>query len=423
MKYFLIFMKYFLILIFVFCFFAVNVFAQQKFSVIEKQNEIDYLKLERSYAELENSADGKLRDLEIREKEIEIKEKQLDSDWNLVNSRWSFVSGFVAFIGIVIAVIGFFGFKSLKQAEKDLREIKEKAEGHFENIKEYDNKGKEAIKKINEYFEEKKRDIVKKDLKNLSLEDIEEIKKLAKKVERIDKKTNLDWNIIGMKYYEQGNYNKAIQAYKEAIEIIPDDPKAFNGWGASLSKMSTENKDITKKEMKSLLREAIDKFENMLKINSDDNVALGNIGASLCQLAEISDVKTEKESLLKEGMLNLQRSIKINLKNIDAVYNAGLALLSLSELRRGKNKHDLIKKAIDILETLAKNYFNYNNVFCDIGCFYSKSKDFDKSREYLDKYKDLVDKIDLEKLKSDEDFENLKNDDPEWWDNFINSKK
>lgn len=93
------------------------------------------------------------------------------------------------------------------------------------------------------------------------------IQEEIKDIEQIDdqKKTYLDYFILGNTYHEQKEYDKAIEAYQKAIILNPNDDAAYNNIGNVYSQKGEYDK-------------AIKAYQKSIELNPNDNVVYTNMG-------------------------------------------------------------------------------------------------------------------------------------------------
>lgn len=149
---------------------------------------------------------------------------------------------------------------------------------------------------------------------------------------------------VGNNYFYNGNYNQAIENYKKAIEIAPNNAVANKNIGSCYN-----NIGLTLKE-KGLSAKAIEYFEKALLINPNNENAYVNLGSTYIDIGKY-DLSIE----------NSQKAININSNSESAYINLGVAYQKKGSLNKAL---ELYRKALAINPNsmLAKqNYNNLNN--------------------------------------------------------------
>lgn len=259
----------------------------------------------------------------------------------------------------------------------------------------------------------------------------------TKSLEAIPDKTYIDYFILGNNYFEQENYDKAIEAYETASKLNPKDDSIFYNWGLALSHLAkSKNND------KNLYKKAINKYEISSKLNSKDYLTFYNWGTALCHLAEINN---NNANLYKEAVNKYEISSKLNPKDYLIFHGLGIAL---SNLAKAKNDdEELYKEAFEKYETasnlnpkddsifnnwgvslytLAKAKNDDENLYNEaleklskaielgastynLACYYSIRKNKKEALELLEKT--IVNKkITISHILKDEDWDNFKED-------------
>ena len=139
------------------------------------------------------------------------------------------------------------------------------------------------------------------------------IDKEINELKEINKKTDINYMLLGNNYSKNKEYNKAIESYEKAIKINPEYSSAFN----NLGNVYSDNKEYNK---------AIESYEKAIKINPEDSNAYINlfeleliVGKSKNQKLHknyISHIRKSNESLFQYDMLNILRNIAED-KNVD----------------------------------------------------------------------------------------------------------
>ena len=139
---------------------------------------------------------------------------------------------------------------------------------------------------------------------------------------------------------EEGAIEKAIEYYKEAININPEFADAYNNMGSAI---------IAKGDFE----QAIVSLKKALLISSNFSNAHNNLGIALKNIGSLS-----------EAIESFKKAIKIDPLNPQALYNLGDAFLEKGDLDFAIDSY---KKAIDINPDFHNAYLNLGNAYRDIG--------------------------------------------------------
>ncbi|MCX5961931.1 MAG: CHAT domain-containing tetratricopeptide repeat protein [Cyanobacteria bacterium] len=148
------------------------------------------------------------------------------------------------------------------------------------------------------------------------------------------------WFDSGLQKYMQGDMLGATQDWEKAIEIKPDDHKAWNNRGLSLN-------DLGRKE------EAIASYEKAIEIKPDYHEAWYNRGLSLSALGR-------KE----EAIASYEKAIEFKPDLYEAWNNRGL---SLDDLGRKEEAIASYEKAIEIKPDYHEAWYNRGNSLFALG--------------------------------------------------------
>ena len=86
---------------------------------------------------------------------------------------------------------------------------------------------------------------------------------------------------IGKLYYELGDFDRSIEAYRSAVEKLPADPLAHNDLAVVLTK-------------KGLTRDAIEELKKAMELDSNDETIKNNLEKAYILLKESQDEKKEE---------------------------------------------------------------------------------------------------------------------------------
>lgn len=272
-------------------------------------------------------------------------------------------------------------------------------------------------------------------------EELEECYNKAEKdetkiLEQIENKTYIDYFILGNNYFEQKEYEKAIEAYEQASKGNSKESSIFNNWGVALSDLAKEQ------DNEALYNEALIKYETASKLNPKDDSIFNNWGITLSDLAK---AENNSENLFNQAFSKYATASKLNPKNDSIFYNWGIALSDLAKEK--DNNEDLYNQAFSKYETASKInpknhsiFYNWGNALSDfakakddnedlfnqaleklikgielgskvynLACFHSIRKNKKEALELLEK--SLTNKeVSISSILKDEDWDNFKED-------------
>jgi len=186
------------------------------------------------------------------------------------------------------------------QAEKacdKAREYERQAQGILADI------GKQAKTKLEEI--DTKANDKQANIGKLVADKLEEIEKTSEKQReessseferqrKISELFNKGWKAGDAKDYET-----AADCYRQIVEEMKEenDVDVYNNWGAALSDLAESKKG---KEAEKLFKQAIEKYKKALELNPDDSEVYDNWGDALLYLAQLKGGK-DAEDLLKQA--------------------------------------------------------------------------------------------------------------------------
>jgi len=173
------------------------------------------------------------------------------------------------------------------------------------------------------------------------------------------------WYNLGCFYGESGLYNKAIEAYKQAIRIMPDLAEAHSNLGVTYGKLGR-------------YAEAIEAYKQAIRINPDYAKAHSNLGLAYAKLGRDS-----------EAIEAYKQAIRINPDLADAHYGLGLRY---GKLGRYAEAIESFKQAIRINPDYAKAHYGLGLAYLGL----------ERKSDALEEYKILKE---LDKEKANELFD------------------
>ena len=141
-------------------------------------------------------------------------------------------------------------------------------------------------------------------------------------------------------------YRQAIEKYKQALIVKPDSFNALNNWGIILNNLAKEKSG---KEAESLYRQAIEKYKQALIVKPDNFNALNNWGTALNGLARMT-FGEEAESLYCQAIEKYKQALIVKPDNYETLDNWAMALTALAGMTSGKEAESLYHQAFEKCE-------------------------------------------------------------------------
>lgn len=131
---------------------------------------------------------------------------------------------------------------------------------------------------------------------------------------------------------------QAIEKYAQALKIKPDRHEALNNWGVALSSLSKLTKD--RSEADRFLALATEKYAQVLKINSKKHEALNNWGNALCDQAKLTDNPNKADRLFTLATEKYAQALKIKPDKHEALTNWSIMLGEQAKLQSDSSETD-----------------------------------------------------------------------------------
>ena len=144
-------------------------------------------------------------------------------------------------------------------------------------------------------------------------------KKIKAEITTENNKNAEKHNSRGVTYSISGKHQEAIEAFKEAIKINPDYPKAYYNLGFALGKSGMH-------------KEATEAYKQAIRINPNYYDAYLNLGAAY-----------GNSGMYKEAVDAFKQAIRVNSKSAEAHYNLGFAYLLLNDKNSAVNEYEILK--------------------------------------------------------------------------------
>ncbi len=150
------------------------------------------------------------------------------------------------------------------------------------------------------------------------------------------------WFYLGAYYFAADFYEKAIEAYKQAIKIKPNFAEAHYGLGVAYDKLGKH-------------KEEIDAYKQAIKIKPDYVEAYNNLGVVYSELG-----------MHKEATELFKQAIRLNPNHAEAHSNLGVAY---EKLGMYKEEIEACKQAIKIKPDFANAHYNLGVAYVKLGMF------------------------------------------------------
>ncbi len=173
------------------------------------------------------------------------------------------------------------------------------------------------------------------------------------------------WFKKGNKFFNEGEYEKAIECYKKVTQINPKDAEAWNNKGVAYDKLGDYKKAI----------KCYNKVIEIIEINPEIELKY------VCAEAWYNKgIVYHKLKDYKKAIECYNKTIKINPEHVDAWYNKGIAYNKLKNYRRALKCFDKVTKirSIDVKAWLNK------------GVIYDELRDYKKAIECYDKAIEII---------------------------------
>jgi tetratricopeptide (TPR) repeat protein len=170
-----------------------------------------------------------------------------------------------------------------------------------------------------------------------------------------------EYLLKGNEYYYRKEYNNAIQCYDKALEIEPNDSKAWNNKGTALGQLGN-------------YEEAIKCFDKALEMEPNYAKAWDNKGTAF-----------EKLGNYEEAIQCYDKAIEIQPNDSDTWYNKGIVFYHSGNYEEAIQCYD---KALEIEPSDANAWYNKGNVLHKLGNYEEAIQYYDKALE-IDPFNDL----------------------------------
>lgn len=159
-----------------------------------------------------------------------------------------------------------------------------------------------------------------------------------------------NWGLLLQRKFEQGHpsattvaLDNAIDKYRRALDIKSDFPEALYNWGNALL---TTAKSAPLDARDDFLKKAVDRFRRAIELQPNKVEAFENWGEALFQMS-LTRSDEEANQLLDEAVEKYRYAHKINTNNPRVLYNWGVALTRKAQHFSGSEAISLLDEAID----------------------------------------------------------------------------
>ena len=180
---------------------------------------------------------------------------------------------------------------------------------------------------------------------------------------------------LGLAYNNSGDYQKAIESFKEAIRLKPDDVYAHYNLGLAYSNSGDYQK-------------AIESFKKAIRLKPDDFYAHFNLGLAYSNSEDY-----------QKAIESFKEAIRLKPDDFYAHFNLGLAYLGMRDYQ----------KAVELLKKATKINPNGKEIWYYYACALSGNQNIDEAFQSLKKAIELGDK-NFDCMKKDTKLENLRQD-------------
>ncbi|MDQ1281477.1 MAG: hypothetical protein QG670_2742 [Thermoproteota archaeon] len=148
------------------------------------------------------------------------------------------------------------------------------------------------------------------------------------------------WNKRGLTLDSMGKLDEALESFDEALKIERDIPVIWNNRGIILQKMGK-------------LKEALESFDKALKLRGDDSKAWFNRGNVLFIIDRF-----------KEALESYDKALKLDPKSFEVWNNRGMSLQKMGKLNEAIKSY---AKALSLKTDYAGAWYNLGNVLGSLG--------------------------------------------------------
>jgi len=160
--------------------------------------------------------------------------------------------------------------------------------------------------------------------------------------------TAMSEHIKGCKYYEDGKYKEAIEAFNKALKVSSEYAEVFNGLGLAYIELGNfkrrpEAYKGEREKAKGDFDNAIEDFKEAIRLDQNYAEAFNNLGRAYLTRGEKGDVE--------QAIENYDIAIGINPDYADAFNNRSIAYYIKGDLKQSREDHN---KALKLKQQTSK---------------------------------------------------------------------
>lgn len=159
----------------------------------------------------------------------------------------------------------------------------------------------------------------------------------------------VEWVQRGVSLDESGNYNEAMEAFTNAIELDPKLARAYVARGVAYANLGNN-------------QQAIKDFDRAIELDPKDEKAYNNRGVAYANLGDY-----------QQAIRDLDRAIELDPKLAAAYHSRGTVYFMLGNTQQAIRDYD---RAIEIDPKNAEAYYNRGLVYVMLGNYQQAIKDF-----------------------------------------------
>ncbi|MES0491417.1 MAG: tetratricopeptide repeat protein [Leptospirales bacterium] len=251
--------------------------------------------------------------------------------------------------------------EKLNLLDKKIEELDLKAKENLNSLRtKYITYNDELVKKMEKTYvtelnilKEKTKDLnINEPIPEETRKELEEFSDTLEKAKEKKEYSAWDWHFKGISYYKKEQYQKAVDAFSEAIRLDPDDEDNYLNRGASYYNLDKHNK-------------AIKDYNKAIELKPDYAEAYNNRGAVYDDLKKYD-----------KAVKDYNKAIELKPDYANAYNNRGIAYNNLEEYDKAVKDYD---KAIELKPDYADAYNNRGNTYKNLKKYDEAIKDYDKA--------------------------------------------
>lgn len=168
----------------------------------------------------------------------------------------------------------------------------------------------------------------------------------------------------GNEFYRNDQDEQAVEAYRKAIELDPDNGEAYFRLGLAL--LATTKKE----EAEEAFRKSVDVYEKYLRTNSKDAQAYYIMGQALTRVGNLQDDRLKAPKIYQEAVTALKKAVALEPENADMYYELGVAYNRLFQYQEAVKAFEKATeldpgnyRASDALEKAKEDLGRFNSIY------------------------------------------------------------